>query len=631
MGNPIAQDRKEAAHILNAMNKVLWMPSKGWYAEYKDALGLKMLHPSAALWTIYHATDSKVANPFQAYECLQYIDHDIPHIPVRAMGLPDENSYVLSTTNWQPYTWSLNNVVLAENLHTALAYWRGNRPEGAFNLWRSALVESMFLGASPGNFEQLSFYDAARGELYRDFADPIGVAARSLVEGLFGIQPDALHSTLVIQPGFPADWDHAFLSTPDISFSCQRTGDGDAYTIISSFTKKLKLQFMVRARKDAVQSVTVNGKMVKWTQKENSIGYPYLQIIVPYQRKYSIVINWKGDSFERPALKPSLRKDETLALKFSRSKVVKIFDPEHSLSTITTNDNRVTGLVNAQGNKTFFVEVRQGDFKYWQPFSFAAEPNQQIENKAPGIHSNTVFNTINLQPYYNAKITDIFTQQYLSPRVKSPTLQLPSQGIGNWCYPLTQANIDDEGLRKLAGNKDEITAPQGVPFSTPSDSSLNNILFTSQWDNYPKQAEVPLNGSASHIYLLMAGSTNPMQSRVTNGEVIVQYTNGDADTLQLRNPENWWPIEQDYMMDGYAFTTGAPFPLRLYLKDGKFGYGPLDNYSTIKGFTNMAIDGGAATVLDMPLNKSKTLKSLTLKTLANDVVIGLISVTLQRN
>ncbi|HWH63965.1 MAG TPA: hypothetical protein VNS50_11850, partial [Ginsengibacter sp.] len=93
---------------------------------------------------------------------------------------------------------------------------------------------------------------------------------------------------------------------------------------------------------------------------------------------------------------------------------------------------------------------------------------------------------------------------------------------------------------------------------------------------------------------------------------------------------NWWPIEQDYIIDGYAFTTGTPFPLRLYLKEGKFDYG-LKKYSAIKGFTNMAIDGGAATVLDMPLNPSKKLKSLTVETLANDVVIGLMSLTLQRN
>jgi hypothetical protein len=42
----------------------------------------------------------------------------------------------------------------------------------------------------------------------------------------------------------------------------------------------------------------------------------------------------------------------------------------------------------------------------------------------------------------------------------------------------------------------------------------------------------------------------------------------------------------------------------------------------------LAIPGGAATVLDMPLNKDKILKSLELKTEANDVVIGLMSVTL---
>ena len=92
----------------------------------------------------------------------------------------DTTLYTLSTTNWQPYTWSLNNVVLAENLHMALAYWQGGRNEEAYKLWKSSLVESMYLGASPGNFQQLSFYDAIRGELYRDFADPVGLAARSL-------------------------------------------------------------------------------------------------------------------------------------------------------------------------------------------------------------------------------------------------------------------------------------------------------------------------------------------------------------------------------------------------------------------------------------------------------------------
>ncbi len=119
---------------------------------------------------------------------------------------------------------------MAENLNTALAYWQGNRSEEAYRLWRSAIIESMYMSASPGGFEQLSFYDAIRGEFYRDFADPIGMAGRTLVEGLFGIQPDALHDTLTIHPGFPAEWNYASLQTPDISFDFKRNGNTDTYT-----------------------------------------------------------------------------------------------------------------------------------------------------------------------------------------------------------------------------------------------------------------------------------------------------------------------------------------------------------------------------------------------------------------
>jgi hypothetical protein len=69
----------------------------------------------------------------------------------------------------------------------------------------------------------------------------------------------------------------------------------------------------------------------------------------------------------------------------------------------------------------------------------------------------------------------------------------------------------------------------------------------------------------------------------------------------------------------------------LYLKEGKFAKAGTYKYSTIKGFTNRAIDGGAATVLEMRLNNNKTLKSLSVQAIANDVIIGLMGVTLLRN
>jgi hypothetical protein len=97
--------------------------------------------------------------------------------------------------------------------------------------------------------------------------------------------------------------------------------------------------------------------------------------------------------------------------------------------------------------------------------------------------------------------------------------------------------------------------------------------------------------------------------------------------LALRNPENWWPIDQDYYTDGFAFALQQPRPMRVHLKTGKLVSG---EESKAK-YNGKKIDGGAATVLDMLIDSSKTLKSITLKTIANDVVIGLMGISLLRD
>ena len=44
----------------------------------------------------------------------------------------------------------------------------------------------------------------------------------------------------------------------------------------------------------------------------------------------------------------------------------------------------------------------------------------------------------------------------------------------------------------------------------------------------------------------------------------------------------------------------------------------------------LVIDGGAAQVLELSLNATKKLRRLVLRTTANDVVVGLMALTLQR-
>ena len=89
---------------------------------------------------------------------------------------------------------------------------------------------------------------------------------------------------------------------------------------------------------------------------------------------------------------------------------------------------------------------------------------------------------------------------------------------------------------------------------------------------------------------------------------------------------NWWPIDQDYFIDDFAFRRDEPIPPRVDLKTGKVRV--LD-VATFKG-RGGKVPGGAATVLDLPLDATKELKSLTVRALANEVVIGLMSVTLAR-
>lgn len=695
----------EAGRILKALNSRLWMPGKGWFAEYQDLLGFQKLHPAAGLWTVYHTIDSEVPDPFQAYQMMNYVHSEIPSIPVRAEGISERDLYVHSTTNWQPYTWSVNNVALAENLHTALAYWKSGKVENAFRLWKSALVESMYLGVSPGGFQQLSFYDAIRGELYRDFADPVGMAARTLVEGLFGIRPELMDDTLKIMPGLPREWEYASLETPDISFEYQKKGRTEFIAIEPFFPKKAALDFYWRAGGETVKHLTVNGVDAEWSVVEDAVGEPLIHLKSGPAGVFRVEISWKGDIPVRPEMKKTYAKGDIFQVYYPKAKILEIFDPQSVLSEPEVENDRVTAnVVGITGLRTAFAKIKQGDFTWWQPLDFVLrEPVEFTYSKSrhdslmiglinhrdravsgklimnPGRREksinvkiaggasqsfgfsnahlftgtnrivfkwqggqtessyvdwnikqeNTGVENVNLSAFYNEKVSNIFKQEYRSPRSPYPTLQLPLTGIGNWCYPNITAEIDDSGIRNLAGARNQIFLPQGIPFATPG-SEGKNILFVSLWDNFPDEATVPLKGRASHAYFLMAGTTNPMQSRIENGQIRIEYDDGSYDSLSLVNPETWHPIEQDYYIDGYAFSINAPKPVRVHLKTGWIGDDCRD-YSSIPGFTGFAISGGAATVLDLPLDPQKELKSIKLQATANDVVIGLMSATLIRN
>lgn len=682
---------QEADAILKAMKNELWIKNKGYFAEYKDALGNQTVHDQPGIWSIYHVSDAFILNEFEDYQNLQYINNHTPKIPIKVTGAENKDYYTLSTTNWQPYDWSINNVALAENLQTALAYWQAGRNAEAYQLWKGNLVESMYYGISPGNFEQLSHYDAFRGELYRDFADPIGVASRTLTEGLFGVHPNLLENKISIKPGFPKDWNSAELKLPDWEYKFNRTSKKTEYLFKSKYQNPVSLEMQIPVNHSNIKSVKVNGKKVDWKVKPNSILQPIIQFETPKAKDFKIEINYSGEELKNEQTDYITYISESLQLNFdSKKKIKDVLDPQE---LIKSRNGSQFNLIQEERKGTFFVQVEQNGTIWWQPVNvdirfpletkwvnkklqiqskssnpingklsvnglkktFSIQKNQNILIEIPvnylskgtnsieleynGIKQNIEitdwevenqgqFNNISLASKYNEKVTEIFNQKYLSPRLEFPTLQLPWQGIGNWCYPLITAQIDDSGLmNKRKNNKVDFL---GIPFLI--DKSDKNIAFASQWDNYPDSIEIPVSGKGKKIYFLMAGSTNPMQSQIVNGTITVQYVDGSTSELELKNPMNWWPIEQDLFDDNFAFEIpDDKIPYRVKLKTGElYKGGTLSNYSSIKGFTDRQIDGGSATILDLPIAPNKELKSIKLTTLSNDVVIGMMSATVLR-
>lgn len=544
--------REEADKTLNAMNERLWLKDRGHWAEYQDFMGLKRKHEHAALWSIYTPIDCGMATAEQAIRATQYIDSCIPHIPVVIEGVKaskkEKPLCQISTTDWHPYAWSINNVAADETMHTALAYFQAGRSEEGFRLIKANIMDQAYLGASPGNFGQISFYDRARGELYRDFSDNCGISSRAFIEGLYGIRPDALNGRCYIRPGFPAEWKHASIQTPYMKYTFQRKGNKEIYEIEQNFAQPLQIVL-----------------------RQNT-GIGFAETVGTTEKKQTIIVN---RAIQQPLPEP-------------------IITAEH-----------IDGK--AWGNN--FDDVQ----------------TDRLE-------------TVNMDSKWNSNVSDIFKNFYLSPRPKSTTLSIPVHGIGEWCHPEIMADINDIALRRKVGSKGMFTTETlGIPFRSVAKG--HNIAYTSLWDNYPNDVTIPLTGKASHAYLLMAGSTNHMQSRIDNGIIIVTYTDGSTHELPLHNPHNWCPIEQDYYEDGLQFHAAKPRPYRIDFATTRVSrelmpmgkrYGHPAKGGVSASYNDRSFEKGAGIILDMPLDREKTLKELTVRTLSNDVVIGLMGITLQR-
>lgn len=604
--------QQEAALIEEAMQEHLWIPGQGCFAESKDTLGAQAVYNSPALWTVYHTIDSEVPDRRQAWQMVAERLAVLRRVPVHGAGVPAGGWYLLACSNWLPYIWSLNLIVLAENTHTALAMWQAGMADEAYLLLKGNILDSMYQGQCPGDFHMSSQLDDHRQESQRDFGDPIGITSRALVEGLYGFRPDMIQGNLAVHPGFPSDWTHASLRHPDFDYAWTLNGETETYVLASRLPRQVPLTLVLRARTTRLPVVKSGGRAVPCSFDSGAVGAPAVVVKLPAAESWSITVQWEGERPLPPSAPFAHALGDSLALPRGVT-LAQIDDPQQCLKG---------GRIAAAGFHTVFARMRDGDCQWSLPISFQAkDPALQFPTVAR-VPSGAQVEPLDLSGMLKHDLNDIFKRGYVEPRSPFCSLAIPEQIQGGWSGFGTSATIDDAGLRGAGGM---LQTPLGVSFRTPG-AGQHNCLFLSQWAQDQPMVELPVRGRAAGAYLLLTGSTLPQASRMQHGMVTATYSDGSASNLLLRNPETWWPIEQDYFLDDYMFIDSAPLPPRVDLATGKMR---LLDPANFKG-KGRNVRGGAATVLYLPLDARKNLASIRVQAHLYGIVMALIAITLVR-
>ena len=200
---------------------------------------------------------------------------------------------------------------------------------------------------------------------------------------------------------------------------------------------------------------------------------------------------------------------------------------------------------------------------------------------------------VDLSKLFNAELTRIFNQKFLSPRPQGYSIGARINGRYAWEWNHFGHNavvIDDTPLRNAPGGV--FTLPGGK-WSFPTPAAGCNAVCVSMWDNFPTAITIPLAGKAKELVLFMFGSTNAMQSFVTNARLTVDYENNGHEQCDLTAQVNF---------DDFMVTAVQQQFERFYWANGNHGL-----------------------IVRIPLNPSFELKKVSIEAIANEIIAGLLA------
>ncbi len=577
---------------------LLWNPATGYPGAYREQEGLKRLHQSCWLYAIFCPIDAGLLTTEQSAEALYYTEWGLERMKVPYGG---EQCW---PSNWVPSIWSVREMWSGDDYHLALAYLQTGLPDEAWKIFHGMFPQQLLFGPVPGDMG-----NPAGGT---DFNDCNSMFARTIVEGMFGYRPDYPNGVVKVAPQLPSDWDHASIRTPDMSISYERSGMSTSCAITLAHDCAMEVELPVCTHE--VTQVTVDGKPAKW-ELLPGFGRSLVKVEIPSANAIKVEVTAKDSLKKAPSIALSGNTGDVVTLRDQMGKIVDFHDPEGVLSNAKLTSDAITGtLTSNAGYHLVFGLSQVGETRQWKMFKIhvtdAKADAALAASTEVNVPKDAQWDQVNVQSSFNGDIRTIYEQQYLSPRPNTCSLRLATDGYSTWQMalggPLHPPKITLDNVPKLSDNSGHVLAENGVPFPVPSET--NNIAFTSRWDNWPRQVEVPVHKSGDAIWFLLCGSTNPMEVRIPNAELRMKYADGKVERLEITPPFNFWSLcpfggnDYDYVRDAFALPKVPPMTMQL----GK----------NCRGI-----------VLGWRLRPGVALESVTLETLSEQVVIGLMGAT----
>ena len=183
----------------------LWITKKGHSGAYREQGGHGRLHENPWLYSIFLPVDAGLTSSTQAIESVYYSEWALQNDTMPYGGRQ------VWTSNWVPGIWSVREKWPGDNYGLALSYFQAGLPEDGWDILKGTFMDKAFDDIVPGN---LGSHQGGT-----DFGDCVHTFSRTLVQGLFGYNPDYPNGKVYIKPQFPKDWDHASIELPDVKIA----------------------------------------------------------------------------------------------------------------------------------------------------------------------------------------------------------------------------------------------------------------------------------------------------------------------------------------------------------------------------------------------------------------------------